>query len=210
VPKLAGKRAAVVACALGLGQAAVSASWALGGTALLDTIGGSLERWGREREPAMVAGLWLIVVVKGIVAVAAPVLAGVSARRLPSWTRGRVPRILGWIAAIILVLYGGGLTLAGLLVEAGKASRRGAATTPAATDGSPASRRSVVAEGAFSQVHGRASQDRFWASSVPSKVAGQTTPEGAVALSAVTALRPRPLGGVGARSTADGGTLVTP
>jgi hypothetical protein len=119
MPKLAGQSAAVVACALGLGQAAVSAYWALGGTALLDTIGGSLERWGQEREPALVAGLWLIVVVKVIVALAAPVLAGVGARRLPSWTRGRVSRILGWIAATILILYGGMLTLAGLFVEAG-------------------------------------------------------------------------------------------
>jgi hypothetical protein len=115
----AAERAAVVACALGLGHAAVSAYWALGGTALLDTIGGSIERWGREREPALIAALWLIVVVKMIVGLAAPVLAGVGAGHLPSWTGGRVPRILGWIAATVLVLYGGVLTVAGLLAEAG-------------------------------------------------------------------------------------------
>jgi hypothetical protein len=119
VPELAARRAAALACGLGLGHAAVSAYWALGGTALLDTIGGSLERWGRERKPGLVAALWLIVVVKVIVALAAPVLAGFGARWLPSWTRGRVPRILGWIAATVLVLYGGLLTLAGLLAEAG-------------------------------------------------------------------------------------------
>ncbi len=119
VARLAAKRAAALACALGLGSAAVNAYWALGGTALLDTIGGSIERWGREREPALIAGLWLIVTVKVIVALAAPVLAGVGSWLLPSWTRGHVPRILGWIAATVLVLYGGVLTLTGLLAEAG-------------------------------------------------------------------------------------------
>lgn|SRR5262245_7080443 len=116
---VAARRAAGLACALGLGQALISAYWALGGTALLDTIGGSLERWGREREPALIAGLWLIVAVKVIVAVAAPVLAGAGPRWLVAWISGRVPRILGWVAAIVLVLYGGVLTVAGLLVQAG-------------------------------------------------------------------------------------------
>jgi hypothetical protein len=119
VSKLVARRAAAVACVLGLGHAAVSAYWALGGTALLDTIGGRLERWGREREPALVAGLWLVVVVKMMVALAAPVLAGIGSGRLPAWTRGRVPRLLGWIAATILVLYGAVTTSVGLLVEAG-------------------------------------------------------------------------------------------
>jgi hypothetical protein len=108
VSRLGAKRAAALACALGLGSAAVSAYWALGGTALLHTIGGSIERWGREREPALIAGLWLIVTMKVIVALAAPVLAGVGSGLLASWTRSHVSRILGWIAATVLVLYGGG------------------------------------------------------------------------------------------------------
>jgi hypothetical protein len=112
------KWAAGLACALGLGQALISAYWALGGTELLDTIGGSIERWGREREPALIVGLWLIVIVKVLVAVAAPVLAGVGPRWLPAWTSGKVPRILGWVAAIVLVLYGGVLTIVGLLAQA--------------------------------------------------------------------------------------------
>lgn len=110
---------ALAAAALGIGHALVSAYWALGGTALLDTIGGDLERWGRERRPALVAALWLVVVVKLVVALAAPVLAGVGAGRLPEWTRGRVPRVLGWIAAVVLVVYGGLLTAGGLLIELG-------------------------------------------------------------------------------------------
>lgn len=110
---------ALAAGALGIGHALVSAYWAIGGTALLDTIGGDLERWGRERGPAVVAGLWLVVVVKLVVALAAPVLAGVGAGRLPAWTRGRFPRLLGWCAAVVLVAYGGLLTVGGLLIEAG-------------------------------------------------------------------------------------------
>lgn len=111
--------AAAVAAALGVGHALVSAYWALGGTALLDTIGGDLERWGRERRPALVAALWGIVAVKLVVALAAPVLVGIGAGRIPAWARGRVPRGLGWVAAVTLVAYGGLLTLVGLAVESG-------------------------------------------------------------------------------------------
>lgn len=45
------RAAAAIAAGLGLASAAVSAYWAAGGTVLLDTIGGELERWGRERSP---------------------------------------------------------------------------------------------------------------------------------------------------------------
>ena len=41
--------AAVIAASLGAASGAVSAYWALGGTALIDTVGGEIERWGRER-----------------------------------------------------------------------------------------------------------------------------------------------------------------
>ena len=107
---------AALACLLGLGHAAVSAYWAAGGTGLLDTIGGSLEDWGRRREPGLVTALWLIALLKTAVALAAPVLAST---RLPRWTRARVPRVLSWTAAIVLTLYGGVLTVTGLLLEAG-------------------------------------------------------------------------------------------
>lgn len=97
----------------------MSTYWAAGGNGLLDTIGGDIERWGRERGGAVVAALWVIVAVKTTVAIAAPVLAGLGGARLPSWTTGRVPRALGWIAAAVLTVYGGALTIAGLLVEVG-------------------------------------------------------------------------------------------
>lgn len=60
--------AAVLAACLGLASAAVSAYWALGGDDLLDTVGGEIERWGRARDAQVVVVLWLIVVLKTIVA----------------------------------------------------------------------------------------------------------------------------------------------
>ena len=110
--------AALLAAVLGIGHAAFSAYWAIGGTWLLDTIGGELERWGRERHPSVVVALWLIAVLKSGVAVAAPVLA-LGPGRLPGWTTGRAARALSWIAAVVLTAYGGVLTAVGLLVQSG-------------------------------------------------------------------------------------------
>ncbi len=111
--------AAAIATSLGLASAAVSAYWALGGTALLDTVGGALERLGRERPPGVVVALWVIVVLKVLGAVAPLVFVGVGAGQLPAWATGRQMRLLGWLAAIGLTLYGGVLTVVGLLVQAG-------------------------------------------------------------------------------------------
>ena len=69
-----------IATVLGAASAAVSAYWALGGTALLDTVGGEIERWGRERSADVVATLWVITVAKLVGAVAPLVLVGVEAR----------------------------------------------------------------------------------------------------------------------------------
>ena len=102
--------AAVIAAGLGAASAAMSAYWALGGTALLDTVGGEIERWGRERSASVVVTLWLITVAKLVGAVAPLVLVGVGARRLPAWTRAQPMRVLGWIVAIGLTVYGGVLT----------------------------------------------------------------------------------------------------
>ena len=93
--------AAWVAAALGIASAATSAYWAFGGTALLDTVGGEIERWGRERGPVVVIALAAIVLLKLAVAVAAPILVGIG--HPPAWMAGRVPRILGWIAATVLI-----------------------------------------------------------------------------------------------------------
>lgn len=111
--------AAVVSASLGAASAAMSAYWALGGTALLDTVGGEIERWGRERSAGVVVTLWVITVAKLTGAVAPLVLVGVGEGRLPAWTRAQRMRALGWIVGIGLTVYGSVLTVAGLLVEAG-------------------------------------------------------------------------------------------
>ena len=111
--------AAAIAAILGLASAAFSAYWALGGTALVDTVGGEIERWGRERSAGVIVTLWVIVVLKAMAAIAPLVFVGVGAGQLPAWTRGRWPRLLGWIAAVVLTIYGGVLAVVGLLVQGG-------------------------------------------------------------------------------------------
>jgi hypothetical protein len=111
--------AASIAAGLGTASAAVSAYWALGGTALLDTIGGEIEQWGRQRSAGVVIALGVVVIVKLVGAAAPLMFAGVGAGRLPAWTRACWMRPLGWLAAVGLTLYGGVLTVAGLLVEVG-------------------------------------------------------------------------------------------
>ena len=111
--------AAVIAASLGAASATLSAFWALGGTALLDTVGGEIERWGRERSVGVVVALWAITVAKLVGAFAPLVLVGTGAPRLPAWTSARPMRAVGWVVAIGLTVYGSVLTVAGLLVEGG-------------------------------------------------------------------------------------------
>lgn len=111
------KGIAITAAALGVANAAVSGYWASGGTVLLDTIGGHIERWGREPDAVATLTLWAITVLKAGVALAAPAIAGIP-RSLPRWTRGRLPRILSWVAACVLTAYGAVLTITGLLALA--------------------------------------------------------------------------------------------
>jgi Protein of unknown function (DUF3995) len=106
----------VHAASLGTASATVSAYWALGGTALLDTAGRDIEQWGRERSPAVVAALWVIVVLKLVGAAAPLVFVGVGATRLAPWTKTRPARMGRGGRAHGLR---GVLTLVGLLVEAG-------------------------------------------------------------------------------------------
>ena len=101
-------RAAVL---LGLGNAAVSAYWLFGGTALLDTVSGDIERWGRERGPSVLAALAFVVLVKTAVAVAPLVDVDKPWKRWVQW----IERLAAWV----LVGYGGLLTAVGLLVQSG-------------------------------------------------------------------------------------------
>jgi Protein of unknown function (DUF3995) len=109
------RTAAGVAALLGLGHAAVSAYWALGGTALLDTVGGSLEEWARDAEPELLAALWVVVIVKVGAAALGPLLVWDGG---PSRLPMRLVRGLAWTATVVLVAYGGILTLTGLLAVA--------------------------------------------------------------------------------------------
>ena len=104
--------------ASGCTSAAVSAYWAHGGTALLDTVGGEIEQWSLKGSAEVVVTLWVIVVLKIVGAVAPLGFVGVAAGRLP-WTTGRQTRLLGWFAAVALTVYGGLLSLVGLLVQVG-------------------------------------------------------------------------------------------
>lgn len=104
-----------VAAALGLLHAAFSVYWALGGTWLLDTIGGSLEAGGRAGDPLIRTLVWAAVAMKLIAVVAGLLAVSPDLRGRPR----RVARFVAWSAAVILTLYGGVLTGAGLLVQTG-------------------------------------------------------------------------------------------
>jgi hypothetical protein len=112
-------RALTLACTagmLGTLYAAVSAYWGAGGTALLDTIGGALEREGRAGTAGILAVIWITVVLK----LAASAI-GLLAVAQPQWLsrhRARLARRAAWLVALLLTLYGGALTVTGLLVQA--------------------------------------------------------------------------------------------
>jgi hypothetical protein len=106
-------RAALLA---GLAYAGISGYWGLGGTWLLDTVGGPLAAGGRAGSTGVMAAVWGAAGLKVIAAVL-PVLA---TGRAAAPGRGRRPvLVLAWAAALILTLYGLVLTAAGLLVQSG-------------------------------------------------------------------------------------------
>lgn len=116
-PRRPGMAWATAAFILGTVFAAVSAYWGLGGTGLLDTIGGRLAEAGRSGSPALIAVVWLTVLLKLIAAVLPLVVVG---GRLPnSRSTGLIARLTeigAWTTAVILTVYGGLLTIGGLLV----------------------------------------------------------------------------------------------
>jgi hypothetical protein len=96
--------------------ALVSIYWGLGGTWLIDTVGGSLERAGRARSAGVLAAVWGAAVLKLIAAVL-PLVA--LSPRAASASRTPGGRALSWLAGVILTTYGFVLTAVGLLVQAG-------------------------------------------------------------------------------------------
>jgi len=115
-PSVAGTSwAAYGASALAFAHAGVSAYWALGGTGGLNTVGGFAERAARSPGGAALTLIWVTVVVK--------VLGGLLALSLVQPWGARVPRRLvllaGTAASALLILYGGVLVIAAVLVETG-------------------------------------------------------------------------------------------
>lgn len=103
---------AYAATALAFTSAAVSVYWTLGGTGLLDTLGGTFERLARDRSAAaLTLGVVVIVVKVGVgllaLALVRPWGARLGRRSLV------LPSVLG---SLFLVLYGGVQVLAGGLV----------------------------------------------------------------------------------------------
>jgi hypothetical protein len=110
-----GTWAGYTAFVVGLLYTLVSLYWAIGGTALLDTLGGRLEEMARAREPGLIAVVWVTVLLKLAGSVLGLALVQPWGRRLPRW----MLRTAAWAATIILVLYGGYLVVGQLAVEAG-------------------------------------------------------------------------------------------
>lgn len=82
--------------------AAVSLLWATGSTLGLDTLGGTVERLGRARDPALLSANAVALVLKVLGGVLALALVQPWGRRLP-----RRPLLsLGWAGAAVLVVYG--------------------------------------------------------------------------------------------------------
>jgi len=106
-----GSRWAWAAFVVGLAYALVSVAWGLGSTWALDTVGGDLEAEGRAGNPALELIVRISVVLKLTAAGLglAVVLPLTAPRRLVVWA--------AWTAAVVLTIYGGTLTLSGLLVQ---------------------------------------------------------------------------------------------
>lgn len=100
---------------VGLLYGAVSAYWGLGGTALLDTVGGSLEQGGRAGDLTVVLALWAAVILKLVAAV----LPLAVIYRLGGVGWQRLAKTVVWIEAAVLVVYGLVLTIVGLAVQFG-------------------------------------------------------------------------------------------
>jgi hypothetical protein len=111
-----------MAAAVGLGYAAVSAYWALGGQGLLSTLGQPFARWGRSGDTAAAVALWMVVVLK----VVAAALPAASVRWAPGRGWRRWARGLAWLAAGILLIYGLVISVGDWLSEAGAIGTPGA------------------------------------------------------------------------------------
>ncbi len=100
---------------LGVLYAGVSAYWGFGGTALLDTVGGAFERAGRAGSVGLIAVVWVTVLLKLLAATLGLVV--VIGRPPLAAAQRRLAQRMAWAAALILILYGGVLSITGWLVQ---------------------------------------------------------------------------------------------
>ncbi len=106
---------AYVAACLATLSAAVSVYWALGGTALLDTVGGTIERMARRRDAGALALIAVVVAAKLVAAA----IAMAATRWPPTLRAGRLVGLGNRLIGLGLTLYGGVLVIAGALVLTG-------------------------------------------------------------------------------------------
>jgi len=106
---------AYAAAVLAFASAAVSLYWTLGGTRLLDTVGGSLEDLARERS----GGALLLGIVVVLVKAVGGVLALALVRPWGARVGRRLPVLLAGAASTLLALYGAVYVLVGGLVLGG-------------------------------------------------------------------------------------------
>jgi len=90
------------AAAVAFSFALVSFYWAAGGMAGLGTVGGTMERMARARDPAVVAATWAAAVAKVLGAMLGLALVRPWGRRVPR----RALLVVSWAGAVILTLYG--------------------------------------------------------------------------------------------------------
>jgi len=108
----AARRLGYAAAVLAFGSAAVSLFWALGGTLLLDTVGGAIEELARERPPEAIASAAATALLKagaGLLAIAL-----VDGRDGPLTRRWLM--LTNAVASAVLVMWGGSNVLVGALV----------------------------------------------------------------------------------------------
>lgn len=97
---------------VGMLYALWSAYWAMGGSAGLDELGGKLAELARQRDPTLIAVVWVTVVLKAGVATFGLALVQPWGRRLPS----RLLLTASWGATAVLVSYGALLVCVQLVI----------------------------------------------------------------------------------------------
>jgi Protein of unknown function (DUF3995) len=111
--------AASAASVLGIGSAAVSLGWALGGTFLLDTVGGGIEQAALAGTPLALATIVAVVAAKVVAALLPGWAVSPDGSAVYPSARRRIVRALAWSEAVLLTGYGAVMTVGGVLVTTG-------------------------------------------------------------------------------------------